>query len=500
MKKIDIKAFIKKYDFILICMLIAAINLLFSMRVSGRQSLGMDEIAEIGFVSKYNSLGKILNYFLTVEITNLPFYALFAAIWYRIVPYGESWLLLFNELCTYLGIIFVALAAKQYKGKRAGYLACVLCTSSSTIILRCGMEFRSYAFLFMFGALVIWLYLKRYEVMGRESRKDVIVLGLAMACLAYSHYFGCLLIVGLFLGDFVLYLLKKIKWYNIFSYIMAGGLLFPWFVAMLIFKEKSIMDFWPKAPNFGDLPYAIQFALSKDEILFVLFLVAMGFILGRMVVGFFTKKYSFEKDFGSLVLLETTWFIVLVAFFYSAYINPYGGIWVDKYFVSIIPLLLIVISSFLSDVTDVITDREDMRSIIAFGIGFFIFAYVGVSNYYYDVKDYLATPLDPYREVRDFCLEQGDAYDDTTLIVTTNQPYMADSYNEYYFEYSKSQKGARVISEDDESLTEELGKSDKVYLFEVRTELEDEYKPLFDDFKKVSYDKDLGLTVYERSK
>lgn len=491
--------FCKKNDFILICMLIALINLVFAIRVSGRQSLAFDEICMIGFVSKKLSLGGILNFYLTREVTNLPLFALFAALWYRIVPYGEMYLLLFTEICTYAGIVILALAGKEYRGKTAGYFTCVLATISSTIMLRCSLEFRAYAFLFLFGAITLFYYLKRYRNFGNETKSDIVKIGISMTFLAYSHYFGCLLIVGLFCGDFVLFLLKKIKWQNILSYIMAGGLLLPWFLAMLINKEKSISEFWPKAPNLASIPEIIRFALSNDEILFVFFIVAIGLVLAKIIIGLQNKIYDFKKNAAEAVLLIAVFFVVGSSFIYSAYINYLGGVWVEKYFVSIIPPMLLVIGFTLDELINLMVAEKTARVKLSLALSVFLIMYVGIGNLYYDVKDYMATWLDPYREVRDYCVNEGDAYDASTLIIVTNVEYMADAYNEYYFGYAGKGKEARVVSEYDENLFEELSSTNRVYLFEVRHEMDKELKEKFEkDFGLSDRVEEYGLSVYKR--
>ena len=81
------------------------IQLAFSLRFAGRQYFSLDEVSQIGFIAKKNSFGRIIEYYLTSEVTNLPLWPLLAALWYRVVPYGEGWMRLLTVILTTLSII-----------------------------------------------------------------------------------------------------------------------------------------------------------------------------------------------------------------------------------------------------------------------------------------------------------------------------------------------------------------------------------------------------------
>ena len=83
---------IKKHHFWLICGIFIFIQFMFSVHFMGRQYFNLDEVSQIGFIAKKLGVGGILDYYLTSEVTNLPLFPLLAAVWYRVVPYGEGWM------------------------------------------------------------------------------------------------------------------------------------------------------------------------------------------------------------------------------------------------------------------------------------------------------------------------------------------------------------------------------------------------------------------------
>ncbi|MCR4892225.1 MAG: glycosyltransferase family 39 protein [Lachnospiraceae bacterium] len=494
-----IKDFIKKHHFFLICAGITAMHLIYSIRVSGRQSLAFDEICEIGFIAKGNSWGQILKYFLTIEITNLPLFPLIAALWYRLVPWGQESLLLLTELMTAAGIMVLAYTGRRLKSERMGYLTAAVSVISSTLILRCDMEFRCYAFLFLTLAVALYFYVVRIQTSRCDSRPMEIKYAIALLFLAYSHYFGCLVIVALFIGDFFLFLSKRISIKFIFPYIFAGALLLPWFVAMLAFKEKSLLDFWPTPPILGDIPEALRFVLSNDEPIYVLFLIAMIAFLINGIVRIRKKDFQVVRDYFPLVLIGTIWFIIGIAFIYSTKINPSGGIWVSKYFISLFPaevlLVSLILNFFIEKSAGLFTMKEGQVCGIVVA---FLLLYFGVGNYYYDVKESLEKPLDPFREVWQYLNNQEDIDQAGTgvLVALTDAPMLG--FREYYAEHDRAPGSVRFISFKAEDVQEQMEDCDTLYVFNVRNWIDrDETVNLnFDNFKMVEKDSDLYLSKY----
>ncbi len=494
-----------RYRFQIFCLVFIAISFLFCVRVSGRQSFAADEMSEIGFIARANSLKDILMYFLTIEVTNLPLFALIAAAWYRIVPWGESWLLLLCEIFTSAGIFFLCLSARKLKDEAAGYLTAVFCTISSTLILRCDMEYRCYSFLFLMIAVFVYLYVKRMNSEPAGGIKNEIVLGVAMTFLAYSHYFGPLIIVAFFVTDLFLFIKKRLKAVFVIPYLMSGLLLTPWFLLMLKFKEKSITDFWPAPPTFGSIPEMLRFVLSHDEPIYFLSVTAMTAVAVLAVFHIIYGNFKWEFDYPLLAFLWVIWFLLLGVYLYSAHINIYGSIWVDKYFISILPFLALIMSVFVSMVLDFVTEKHmdsvRLKAMSVTVISLVLFLYFGLGNYYHDVKEYLSKPLDPYREaalyLKDNRAESGEA---VPLLLPAEVPN-ALGFQEYYIDHFGLQDDIRVVSWVDPDAEEIIGGSDMFYVFDIRDRINDQdgdFKKLLNDRIAVDRTEKYKLTLYKK--
>ena len=469
-----IKGFITRNRFYIICLILISVSFLYCVRIAGRQSFAADEMSEIGFIAKSNSLKEILMYFLTVEITNLPLFALIAAAWYRLVPWGEGWLLLLCQIFTSTGIMVLSLTARKLKDETAGYITAALCTISSTLILRCDMEYRCYSFLFMMIAFCLLLYVKRQKTLPEEiSLKQELIFAVAMTFLAYAHYFGPLIIVALFVADAFLFIKKKLTIRFVLPYIVSGALLTPWFLLMLKLKEKSIADFWPSPPNLGGIPEMLRFALSYDEPIYVLSLVSMISIAVLAVWKIKEKNFKWDFHYTLIVFLWVIWFLLLGVFVYSAKINIYGSIWVDKYFISIIPFLVLIMSVFLSLVMDWLMEGRggSARGMTTAVLCLFLLLYFGLGNYYHDVKEYIDEPLDPYREAALYIRDNAPEGENIPLLVPSESGGVA-GFQEFYIDHYGLGDKIRVVSWYEPEAEQIVKEADRFYVFDVRGRIE----------------------------
>ena len=506
-KLIKIRDFIVRNRFYIICGFLILVRFLYCVRISGRQSFAADEMSEMGFIAKANSLKDILMYFLTVEITNLPLFALIAAAWYRIVPWGESWLLLLCELLTSTGIFFVALAARKLKDDTAGYFAAAFCVISSTLILRCDMEYRCYSFLYMAIALCLYLYICRQKRNGNEGLpekgvKQELILGVAMTVLAYAHYFGPLIIVALFVADAFLFLKKRLGIKFVIPYMMSGLLLLPWFLLMLKFKEKSITDFWPSPPTLGSIPEILRFVLSYDEPIYVYALIAMLSAAVLVLWKIREGRFDWGVHYPLAVSLWVIWFLLLGVFVYSSKINIYGSIWVDKYFISLIPFLVLIMAFFASVLMDraVKPGEKELRGMSTAVICAFLVMYFGLGNYYHDVKEYTDVPLDPYREAALYLRDNAPEDGEIPLLVPTEGGAVL-GFQEFYLDHYGLGDRIRVVSWYEPEAEEIVKNSDRFYVFDVRGRIEkseEEAAETLKTYKPSDSAKEYGLNYYER--
>ncbi|MCR4591459.1 MAG: hypothetical protein K5668_11650 [Lachnospiraceae bacterium] len=495
--------FLSKNHFYIICTILILIQLVFSLRFMGRQYLSLDEVSQIGFIVKKNPWSQIIRYYLTSEVTNLPLWPLIAAAWYRVVPYGEGWLRLLTVLLTTLSIVIMIKAAKEYRNEKAGILMAVLCCISSVIMHKCGLTFRVHAFWLLFTSLVLWRYFVRLKEAGQESMKNVILLGISMTGLAYSHYFGCLTIAYLFILDAVLFIKKAVGKKFIISYLIAGALLFPWLILMFMNRTMDLNDFWPKTPTFASIPQALRYIVSKDELIFILLILSMIVAFLLMLDSFLNDGRDFDERLVRFGLACMPLFFVIGDYIYSAHINTRAGIFVLRYFLSVLPAALISVSVFLSEVLDRISDKLDVPLIISYGTTvIFIMVYLGSGNYYYDVKDEVSAPFDnTYGHVCDAVSDDEGLMNGEAVIAINANRANADGFEEYYFGRGRAGSAVHVVSNDDTDISDRFRAADRIYIYQVMSGTPDVFTDIMgDDFKETDYDEDILLYRFDKVK
>lgn len=493
--------FCRVHWFHIVCGILILIQLVFSLRFMGRQYFSLDEVSQIGFIAKKNSWGRIVDYYLTSEVTNLPLWPLIAALWYRIVPYGEGWMRLHTVILTTIFIILSIKFAKEYKDEKTGVIMAVLMCISSLVMQKCGLTFRVHAFWMCFTSLTLWRYVKRLKSMGNETMRDVIILGLSMAGLAYSHYFGCLTIVYLFLVDAVFFLRKRIKGIFFVSYLIAGGCLLPWFILMLTRRTMDLADFWPKTPTFESIPKALMYIVSNDEIVFILLLLSMIAAALLMLDSILNEGRDFDNRFARFAFAFMPLLFIVADYIYSAHINTRSGIFVSRYFLSVLPAALLSVAVLADEILDRISEKLGVSAFMIYGI-FIIFmvTYVGSPNYYYDVKDEVSAPFDnTYGNIRDRVFDDVRSDSVKNVIAINANRANADGFEEYYLERGGEWPDVHVISNDDSDMAERIMSADTVYIYQVMNGTPDVFTDIMGDtFKQVEHDKDTGLYVFKR--
>ena len=477
------------------------IQLLFSLRFMGRQYLSLDEVSQIGFIVKKNPWGSIFNYYTTSEVTNLPFFPMLAALWYRIVPYGEGWLRLLTVILTTMSLVAMVMAARKLGSKRTGAIMALFACISSFIMHKCGITFRCHALWLLFTSLTLCLYIARFrEPKKGFTRSRLLLLGLSMALLVYCHYFGLLTVLYLAAADLILICLKKLKAYALLSYICAGACFLPWGLIVISKRTMDLGSFWPKTPTFASIPQALRRIFSNDEAVFVLWLIALIVIVLESIRALLRRQMDFSLGYLKLILALMPALFVIGDYFYSAHINTRAGIFVLRYFLSVVPAGLLIVSLYAEKAVELFSKgfKLDLE-LVTMSFFIFVLLYLGIPNFY-EVKTEVTAPFDnTYGNVRDIIENDGHEYDESTLIMINANRANADGFEEYYLEYGGRSRDVNVVSNEDPDIGTKLEGANLVYIYQVMNGKPDIYTDMMGaDFKEVSFDQDIGLYKYER--
>jgi hypothetical protein len=151
------------------------------------QSFWFDEAVTVDLLD--GGLGDMLDKLPDSESTP-PLYYVLAWLWTRVAGLGEVGVRSFSALCGTAAVPLVWAAGRELCGRRAG-LAAAAIAAVSPILVWYSQEARSYALLFLFAALSLWLLAR----IRREPSTSALVLwGLACALALATHYFALFLV------------------------------------------------------------------------------------------------------------------------------------------------------------------------------------------------------------------------------------------------------------------------------------------------------------------
>ena len=484
--------------FYLVCACLSVFYFAVMLRIGGKISLWADEIAQVGYINKGLSFGEILWVYLKTEVTNLPFFPLVAALWYRIAPWGEKSLYLITEIPVALGVFFLGLTGKEWRNERTGYFSAAFAAISFVLLKDVALNFRAYSFTFFFAVLMIYFYCRRFRHTGSETRRGIFELGIVMTLFAYSNYFSCILIVGFFVCDVILFLQKKIKLQCVISYVMSGVLLAPWFILMLIYKERTLAEFWPKPPTLISIPELLKYLVSDDEVIFAFLILSMVFVCVKAFLSWEKKEFSVKENGLSLIWLFGIWFTIIIVFIYSAKINPMGGIFVKRYFMTILPLIFLCMSFLLDSIVQGLLADESKRRVCTVTILGFLFCYFGLMNYY-EAREVKAVPKNPYRECAQWLSEQDGIYEDSSLVLLWEPQYYFEGFREYYVAHYCDTSRMQMIGYADDQWKKVLDQYDRVYLICGSSEPDEEALKSFEGYSVSEKNQELNCVIYTKT-
>lgn len=404
------------------------------------QSLWADELSSIGYIRNGLSLKEMFSTYLFLD-TNLPFYSTILYIWYRIFPYGEQFLLIPSILFCAGGIIFLAASVSQLKGERAGFIALCLGCSSNAIIWQGAWEARCYSLVFLLSAFTMWAYVNK---MLNASRKNLFIYGLAVTLFLWTHWFACILLAFYGLSDLSMIIRKRCSWKTLFCYPVGLLSYCPWLVVSFMSKRHELEDFWTEVPKWKNMPWTVLFFLSGRRILWYICLIMGALICVKAMINLISK--SAEKspviDLGCIFTISIGGVIGTV-FFYSAYINPQGSLYVERYFMVIAPQIL-MITAWGIDCLITMADKSLLylnskynwikkaipiaaRGIVALGLC--IYWVLCYKEAYVSIRK----PREEFRQLSDYLLEDGGIWNDNAVLVGSNRYCVLDGFVDYYF-------------------------------------------------------------------
>lgn len=287
------------------------------------------------------------------RVFNLPLYYLCLYPIYHLAPYGVSYLLIPNVIFTIIGVYLMKKIGNKIGGMDLGISCLLLATTSTILLARATLELRPYALLFLTSTFCLYCYINKLD---HRNKKNIIGYTISLVLLSYTHWFGILMISFYFLLDLYFCIKKKDKLSFIYPYLITGIIFIPWLITMITTHLKTISNYynWTKVPSIVELISTIDFLLSFNEINIILFI--LGICLCCATIFFKKNKYQHIN-----VIISSIIFVLLTIFIYSKYLNPSYSLFIDRYFLIILPHILILTAIPLSEFLQLKTTKSKLK-------------------------------------------------------------------------------------------------------------------------------------------
>lgn len=492
---------------------------IFSFVNGNCQSFWADELASIGFVRDGLSIPEVLNTYLYRE-NNLPMYPMILYVIYRIMPYGEKFLLIPSILFCMAGIVLLAMTVSRLKGKRAGFIALCMGASSGILLWQAAWEIRCYAMVFLLSTFVMYTFIGKYL---KPDRKNLILFSVAVALCFWTHWFACILLVFYGMVDLAMVIIRKISWKHLLCYVPGCLFYFPWLLASFYYKSWGLDNYWSEVPGWKNMIWTVLFYLNGSRILWYLCLIT-GAALCVMAVRSVRKPCSEGKIriLLSAFSVAVVGWVIGVVYVFSRYIYLEGGLYVERYFTVIQPQILVITAlglDYILDLADRLAIAEKVKSVLLSRITAWLVRVIVILllaaafvTCYRDSYISIRKPLEPYREAADYLVQEQGIWDEGSLFMGSNEFCVLDGFIHYYFEKRgyktpvhivdsmvHSEQETRFYQNYAQLPREQLLSYDRIYCLRIHMDVDDDMKQLLSEYYDQVQTKDEnGVEIWER--
>jgi hypothetical protein len=351
---------------------------------------------------------------------NLPLYYFIIAVINVVSKNNEFILLLVSAIMSIIGCYYIYKTSKEIFEEDFSKLTILFITGSLFFYKDITCLIRPYSLLYMLSALSIYYYLKKLKT---NTTKNIIIYYMIITGLVLTHWFGNLIVFFYGISDLYLFIKRKIKFKDFILYIIPFIFIMSWLIYVFNVHTISFSNYWPEKPDLSRILFLL-FELLGFNLISICFL----FIITKFILCKNIEKNN-DYNIAKTILVEI---IVLIAgvFTYSRFINPKGSLWVERYFIAIMPQFIIASAFFFKKLYDIamtnITNRKNriiLNTIIISSIAGSI-AFTFFCSYLYPG----ATTIPPYEKIYKSLEKKEDIYDKDTLIICSFGKYWVDYY------------------------------------------------------------------------
>jgi len=483
----------------MVCLIISIVSLILMLLFAGNRSLWSDDMYTIYTAEKGIPFSENLARIFNDAHSSPPLFYLFSYLWMRIAPYGTLFLKLPSILFVTLGIFFCGLCAKSLKGDRAGIWASLFAGTSTFLIINGAYVFRVYGLLFFLVTSLTLIYIKRMKEANNERASIITLYGIAMAVLLYTFYFGVIIIGLIALVDLAFIIRRIVSKRILVSYLIAGILFFPFFIyaVRLFFISTEVISYFEQAPSIKIALHSLYAFFSGSIFVMLCFFVAVIMLLSRNFISLIDELISKQNRLAFQLIAFIPVLTIIIVFIYSRYINPSGSIFTNRYFISILPFLLVG-SAIGFDILFDIIFTSFSNSVKE---KFFIFILVIFSIFlgdkaFFEVYRNPGTSSAPFEQAIEYIYKQSDAHLADSVLITNSES--TNIAVQYYITHDGKRLPFNSVSFG--AFIEESNLYNRVYFFDERKKgLSDMIIKYLEEDYELAYEKeDVRVSVYLR--
>lgn len=454
----------------ILCAVIALCMFALLLLYAGKKSFFSDEMDQLGILVRCGSLREVFALYATMahEVAP-PLFAMAAFVWSRLMPLSQRWLQALPALAACIGIFFTGRSGRLLGGKRTAVLASLLACAAPAMATTIGTQFRQYGFVFLFASLSVYAWLRRLHHPGKPRVGDIVLYGVAMAGLPYSHYLSVFVCFFLFLVDAVLFFQKKIRFSCIWSYVIGAALFAPWAITILG-TVMGIGSFWVPVPRMTDMRDALYFLTDTISIRFFLYIGG----LCTATVALFCGRDGLEKRDGlvNFALAVAAPVMIALVFVYSKWLGDGVSLFLPRYFLCTLPMVILTCAQFANRLYARLLAVRAAETAAGAAAFLLIFGVLSGAAAWQNIETHTAEIYEPYREAADWLSARPDIYDASTAVVTAGESqYVTAGWETLYI----TQNGRRpdfVIFDRVRPFTQEDADSfDTVYVMQIHAAL-----------------------------
>ena len=474
----------KKLYFICSIILLSGMSV-FLFQNASMQSFWSDEMSTIGYIRSDISFFEVIKGYMLEDAVNLPLYPLILKVFYEIVPYGETYLLLPSIVFLIIAIIMIAMLGYKCGNEDVSFFCICFGTISSGAICYAAWDIRCYSLLILLSALTIFAYIKRNE---DENLKSIWLYGIFMLLLFFTHWYGAVMMMAFAISDFILWLYKKIHIRCIISYLFAGGILFIYLVLMLLNTKRNLSSHYGK-PGIEHIIKTLYLLTGGRFLCVILFLIGC---ISLIMIGII--KQEKKNVIPSILVFSCVWT------FGTTYFIKEGTFFGDRYFLVILPQVILIMALTVDNALKTIFKKSDellkqYSGVVKRVVIIVVILYFGKYIYqnYQNCYEFHMDERMPYRQSAEFLASAGDIYQEDTLLLSTETCNLTEAWLEYYFEKRGFSLPERVIAYSSHRETdtleywsmmseEEILQYDTIILFRMSMNIAEEVQNFLDEF------------------